>query len=236
MSIFEDKEYAKMDWLTQAVEPIISSLNDKLIALPSEFVLTYNDVVRLAFSGYNDLRINEADLVAHCFRKNNLNTKDLPKEITEVYKLQLEGIPIVDMTGNGLSGGTIRIVKTKDHFEEKDLLKMMGREGFAKLHTMDTRNMDVARPNEILELLGGMENALKSKSVGSKCQAIAAEYDKIMQENRWNIRNVDLSNRIGEWIRLYLMHGNLAALTNFCKFKVMTHNNQAIYSIQEESV
>ena len=235
MSIFEDKEYAKMDWLAQAVEPIISSLNDKLISLPHEFVLTYSDIARLAFSGYSDLRAGEGDLIAHCFRKRNVDSRDLEKEILAVYKLVAEGDTYIDMT-QGVLHGTIKIVKTKDHFDEKDLLAIMGNTGYERLHTMDCRDMDVARPNEILELFGGMEAALKSKSVAAKVMAIATEYKKIMEENRWNIRNVDLSNRIGEWIRLYLLHGNLAALTNFCKFKVMTHNNQAIYSIQEEPV
>lgn len=236
MSIFEDKEYTKMDWLTQAVEPIVSSLNDKLAALPKEFIVTYNDIAQKAFVGYSDLRVNQSDIVSHCFRKNGLIYGDLEREIQEVFLLVIEGKPVLDMVNNVLHGGTIKIIKTKDHFEEKQLLEFMGRKGFYTINRIDTRRVEAERANEILELLGDMDAALKSKSIGVKCQAIAGKYETVMRDNLWNIRNVDLSDRIGEWIYQFLVHGNLAALTNFCKFKVMTHNNQAIYSIQEEPI
>ena len=55
-----------------------------------------------------------------------------------------------------------------------------------------------------------------------------------MSKNEWNIRDIGLSNRIAKWIKLYLCDGNLAAYTNFCKLKVMTHDDDPIYSIDEE--
>ena len=59
MSIFEDKTYNEMDWVSQAVEPIVSSLNDRLATFPNEFTFAFSDLVRLATSGYTDLTVSE---------------------------------------------------------------------------------------------------------------------------------------------------------------------------------
>ena len=237
MSIFEDKTYSAMDWVSQAVEPIVSSLNDKLATFPNEFVFTNNDIARLATNGYSDLSITEDQLIEHALRKHmNADLSKVEAEIVNAYDVVVDGEPWIDMTRNTLEGGTIRLIKTTDHFDEKSLLGMMGKTGLHKLGTLDTRRVDVARVNEIIELIGGYDALLKTKSIGTKCQGIQNALGTIMSLNKWNIRNVDLSNRVVEWVYLYLQHGNLAALTNFCKFKVMTHEGQAIYSVQEEPV
>jgi hypothetical protein len=237
MSIFEDKTYNEMDWVSQAVEPIVSSLNEKLSKFPEEFEFTLSDITRLAFGGYSDLAINQIQLVEHALRKYmQVDARKVEQEIINAYTLVVEGDPVLDADKLTLCGGRIYIKRTIDHFDEKTLLSMMGKQGLSQLQNLDTRKVDVTRANEIIELIGGYDALLKTKSLGQKCNGIHNAIATIMATNKWNLRNVDLSNRIVEWVYLYLQHGNLAALTNFCKFKVMTHEGNAIYSVQEEPV
>jgi hypothetical protein len=90
--------------------------------------------------------------------------------------------------------------------------------------------------NEILELIGGCEAHLKNRSSRKKMFAIFQRMRSIFQNNEWRIRDTELANKACTWIHSYITDGNLAAFTNFCKLKVMTHNNMPIYSVEEETL
>jgi aspartate carbamoyltransferase regulatory subunit len=234
MSIFEDKKYSEMDWLSQAVEPIVSALNDELQQLPKTFTLTYDDIARLYSRGYSNSEIYIKDMLSHCLSKVGLKQKDVDQRLLKCYNIACVGSPTIDFSSGKLDG-EITLYRNKDHFEEKELLTFMGQIGLQFLNAVDASKVSVERANEILELLGD-KDLLKSKSVSVKVQGINSIYAKAMKDNIWNIRNIELSDKVGTWIALFLTDGNMPALINFCKFKVMTHNNQPIYSIQEELV
>ncbi len=135
-----------------------------------------------------------------------------------------------------ITGPKLKITKHKSMFEEEELVGFMGREGLKALIAIaPTKDLTIERCNEVAELLGCTE-ALSKRSVNQKYELIYKSVHSHIRENKWNIKNVELSNKVCFWIKNYLVDGNLPSLTNFCKFKVMTHNGDAIYSIEEELV
>jgi len=234
MGIFEDKKYDEMDWLSQAIEPIICSLNDELMALPDEVILTYEDMSSILGEHWS-LQIDEINVIKYALSRKDPLRRIAGSDISIVKAYTINSNCVIDFEEKQIVAGSVRVIKAKNHFEEKELLAMMGRSGLSILRNLDNKEVTIERANEILELLA-LDKARSSKSLNSKIEAIICEYENIMSENRWNIRNVDLSNRIAEWIYEFLKTGNLAGLTNFCKLKVMTHNGAPIYSITEEDL
>lgn len=239
MSLFEDKKYEEMDWLTKAIEPIVSSKNETLASLPNEFTLTNDQLQYLMLNSWG-LSIEVQNAFKFLMTKNNIKIEDpnLAKEMSDCYNLIQDGDLIFyggdqpRIEGNGV----IKLVKIKQMFDEKELQDELGQTGLSKFYDIRNRDIPVERLNEIIELIDGSSPLLSSRSVDKKIRGIIEMIKEIMKENKWNIRNTDLADKVSVWICLYLDKGNLAAMANFCKFKVMTHDGSPIYSIQEEEV
>jgi hypothetical protein len=147
----------------------------------------------------------------------------------------MEGEIFVDIENNTITGPKLKIIKEKMMFEEEELAGFMGQNGLPMLLSSDISKMTIERCNEIAELLGCNE-ATKKRSINQKFHFIYKTVNSNIRENKWNIKNTDLADKVCMWIRAYLVDGSLPALTNFCKFKVMTHNGDAIYSVEEEPI
>ncbi len=237
MGIFDDKQYDEMDWLSKAIEPTISSLNDILSKLPEETEFTPQQIMRLARTGYS-IGVDIDALVLTLCQANKVSLSswdDDFKKIAKCFDLELNGDITIDLENNICEGQNVKLIKIKSMFEESELQKEMGAKGISNLSRMDTNKVEIARANEIGELLG--EDIVRQKrSSRQKVHAIIALLQKAFSENTWNIKNVELSDKVCLWIQTYLETGNLAALTNFCKFKVMTHAGDPIYSMEEEAL
>jgi hypothetical protein len=98
---------------------------------------------------------------------------------------------------------------------------------------MNSFNMSVSRANEILELLGNSDAGLRSRSPRKKKESLYYRLKNLFETNEWNIKDTELANKIGVWIVSYILNGDLSALSNFCRLKVMTHKGQPIYSMEE---
>ena len=135
-----------------------------------------------------------------------------------------------------ITGGEVCIVKTINTLSDEDLQPLMGRKGIEALgHVRDYRSdAPLERLNEVLDILGNCQETMSNRSVRKKVIRIKERLSEIFKTNEWRIRDMGLANKVGFWIRGYIMNGNLADLTNFCKLKVMTHNNMPIYSVKEE--
>ena len=72
-----------------------------------------------------------------------------------------------------------------------------------------------------------------SRSANKKMKAIFKRLNQIFAKNEWQVKDADLMVSFIKWINQYIKDGNLAALTNITKLKIMTNKNQPIYSIKE---
>lgn len=249
MDIFGDKTYKDLDWITKATEPIVYSLNEKLMSLPEKFVMQFEDFRALCMTEYNIRYLSINECTNHFYNKHNITlSSDEAIELNNIYSFKIEGEKTVNRNGDPIelaprinfadgtiTNGTISLVKTKNTFSEDELKQKMGKLGahYLKDIPLDNNKEIQDRLNEILDLLGCVDG-MKKRSLSGKRQALINEYRNVMKNNTWNIRDVDLSNKVASWIRSYVIHGNLAAMANFCKLKAITHRGYPIYHIEEE--
>ena len=240
MGVFDDKTYEDMDFVSQLCEPVFNPLDEKLAQLPDEFIINDDNVFDFVEGGYRGLRTIDFDLIFNKLTESITIDYGSKSELKSCFdiEIQVDDDAVLDVEERTSKGIFIRVFKIKERFDEKETLSKLGREGLSKLNhaVYCWHQMDKGRVNEMLELLG-LDEARRFRSVRKKIGSLYNELKKIMEENRWNLRDIELSNKVCKWIYLYMRDNNGAALVNFCKLKAMTHQTDApIYSIEEEQV
>lgn len=231
MGVFEDKQYESMDWIAKAVEPIDSKLNTILAQMPDEIVIhTYDQWMRYTRS-YSGLYMNT--VLLPYLTKHILSSEDEALIISK-YTVETIGDCLIDLENKVLTG-TIKIVKSGELTEE-EIQANLGSQGARYLHNgsfTDDKSC-IARLHDVAELFGKCEAVFKTRSVYKKQSLLADRLRDILKNKEWNVRSAPLADKIGKWAHDYVDRGNLAAYTNLCKLKVMTHAGDPIYSIKEE--
>lgn len=233
MGVFDDKKFESLDWISQATEPIDSELNEILGALPDELVVdfkTYRAIIGESWMA--DFSVNRAInyMIA------SVGTKPLTWEqrntLDQCFEIEIDNDVILDFTTQTITG-SIKLFKTKCTLDEKVLENLLGKGGVAAFGQAFFPRDASSRANDIVEILGGCDDALRTRSLSRKKSSIHKRLIKLFKDNEWKIKDTELANKVGHWIKDYICDGNLAAYSNFCKLKVMTHKDQPIYSMQE---
>ena len=240
MSIFDDKKLEKLDWMTKITETIESELNTILSKLPDEIVIDKTIINNSVLCSYS--RSITASAVLNPFISKVVNGGDLSyDDYDKLYKcfmFEVSENSVYNATTQELVG-EIKLIKTTATFDDESLQKTMGIKGITSIREVlwgRTDSATAGRMNEVLDLLGGCEEDRKGRSVRKKTYVIQRRLKTIFANNEWRIRDAELADKVGFWISSYIKTGNLAAFTNFCKLKVMTHNNMPIYSMEEETL
>lgn len=233
MGVFDDKKFDGLDWISQATEPMDSRLNEILEQLPDRLHLDFNRFLKICGSIHN-LTITSAiyNIVTDTVG-DHLCWEQLCALCT-CFAFEVEGDSIaLDFEKQQITG-SIYIVKTATTIDEKHLESILGVEGMNMMLSIDLSvNEAMDRCNEIMSMLGRCEDSIKTRSAYKKRVALLRRVRDLFRSNEWNIKDTVLADKVGGWIASYIIDGNLAALSNFCRLKVMTHKGQAIYSMEE---
>lgn len=236
MGVFDDKKFEQLDWMTQITETIESELNGLLARLPDRIEFDVHKVMEHASSSRFSLQADSVvrDLIRSLPDNNRLSWKEDSK-IVKCFKFKMSPDLELDLE-KGTMTGTIALVKTVPTFSDEELQPIMGNNGIQKLSRIQFgENWPLDRMNEMLDVLGKCDDAQRNRSYRKKMARLRERLIEIFSTNEWRIRDMSLADKVGMWIADYIHTGNLAALTNLCKLKVMTHNNMPIYSIEEET-
>jgi hypothetical protein len=234
MGVFDDKKFEELDWISQATEPIDSELNEILGALPEELVIDFATYKKMVGDNYTmDLHI---DRVVNYMVKTYTN-KTLSwgqkNVINPCFTIEMDDTVYLDFETQQIDG-MIKVIKIQSTMDEKVLEGLLGREGIESLSSMYFHGPGITRANEIMEILGGIEDAaFRTRSERKKKHYIVKRLTAMFKTNEWKIKDTELANKVGRWIKEYIVDGNLAAFSNFCRLKVMTHKDQPIYSMEE---
>ena len=237
MSVFEDKKLTQLDWMTQMTETIESDLNTILSKLPNVIFINGKHISE---SGSSYLSLSIGNILnpyisTEIYKRHNLSW-DEERLLISCFSFDLKGHTEYDAR-TGILSGEIIVIKNKHTFSDEELQPLMGKRGMEAIGRATSyghADAPIDRLNEILDILGGCEEAMRNRSGKKKVVAIKERLISIFKNNEWRIRDMNLSNKVGFWIKGYINDGNLADLTNLCKLKVMTHNNMPIYSVKEE--
>jgi hypothetical protein len=230
MGVFDDKRYEALDWVSKAVEPVECGLAKILEEFPEHIEFNYDMLAKHMMNHNNVWRLYAREAIRQ-FISTTLHSRELAL-LENCIEFQGSSALQLDFEA-GTMTGTLALVKTRSAFTEEELQSMIGKQGIEECYQLSYGDYDIARLNEIADLLGATD-ALSSRSYRKKVSSVTGRLTEIMQKNEWNIRNVELSDKVGRWIYRYVIYGDLSALTNICKLKVMTHKNLPIYSMAEE--
>jgi hypothetical protein len=235
MKLFEDEVYKEMDWLEAACQPVRDDLNDALALLDDEIDVEFHMLI--SWSGRpSDVAVADVlykSVRAKDIENDHFRTSYSMESFVKCFEFQIEGTPTIDFINKKITNGNVKLVKVKDKFTEEEIEKRLATSALRIAEDIHYRNSSISHLNEMCELLGLYE-ARKQRSKRCKTTAIREELTDVFKKNKWNIKDVGLSCRVATWLKLYIEGGNLAALSNFCKLKVMTHSGQPIYSISNE--
>lgn len=241
MSVFADKKFENLDWISVATEPIESNLNQILSLMPDDISIDYKRYMAMVGSSWNI----ELDLrqIVHNIMYNSVTSEldeiintlswEQKQAVVDCFSMEIVGEPIIDFLKEEIYGGEIIVQKNKSTMDEQILKGMLGKQGIEAVQYMGIPANGITRANEIMELLGGCEEGLKGRSTDRKRRFLARRLTQIFKNNEWNIKDTGLADKVGQWICAYVKHGDLSALSNFCRLKVMTHKGNPIYSMEE---
>lgn len=233
MGVFDDKKFEQLDWMTQITETIDSELNALLVKLPDRTAVKPEQILE-NLGTYSSLSVSSfiEPLIRQGF-EGEMAWEEKQK-IYNCFKFEVDENLEVDATTGGMTG-KVYLVKVVATLEDKDLQDMMGSRGIEALSRANWGSEPpLVRMNEMLDLVGGCEEAMRNRSANKKMRALASRLRHIFLTNEWRIRDMVLANKVGFWLKGYIADGNLSDLTNITKLKVMTHNNMPIYSVKEE--
>ncbi len=230
MELFKDKRYEEMDWLTRAVEPVETPLNEALMKFPETITLGFDAILNLMrYQSTMRITINEViGLVA------KIEKIPMPRDYSNLQKcFKLEVVDNQNLNFLTKTGPTIILHKVKNQFDENTVKEIGIQDARRTIMNAASGNWEISRLNEIADMVDASPDTMRTRSVNRKCNGIADAIGVAVREDKWRIRNMELLSKIAKWIVEYGKDGNLAAWANLCHFKVMTHNEQPIYSIQE---
>lgn len=235
MGVFDDKKFEQLDWMSQITETIDSEVNGLLARLPERLELNYDSITSFMESSYRGLSLTPGSVVRLLLRsvpdKPSLSWED-QRLVESCFELECSDELEIDFENKKLTG-YVHLVKMVQTIADEDLQNAMGSKGIQQLSRINWNEAPTSRIHDIMELLGGLENDIKGRSYRRKFDATRRRLIKIFKDNEWRIRDMALADKVGFWIASYISTGNLAAYSNFCKLKVMTHQNMPIYSIEE---
>lgn len=236
MGVFDDKKFEELDWISQATEPMDSVMNDVLGAIPEEINIDFDLYFKMVKDSYGvDLDLGRmVNYFAGVYVPNKELSYHQRNALLECFRLEITGEDVIlNFEEKSITGGEIRLIKLSSTMDEKVLEGMLGREGVEAVSNAYIHPRSLARANEIMELLTKCEDGLRTRSERKKRMVMAKRLQTLMKSNEWKIKDTELANKVGFWICDYIKDGNMAAFSNFCRLKVMTHKNQPIYSMEE---
>ena len=217
-NFFKDEKFQDMDFLTQAVRPFIWEPYDSYIQLPEEIDLPYE----MFKSKTSSLRLTE---ILASVSKEFFGKREALFQVGEWFDVKVEDGTYIDLNERKIVG-KVTLIKTKDPSEEEVIQQLVSAVNWLN-HPKPKVNGLASRSKEILELLGQPPEGRNA------FYTLQKTVKKTLLENKLKIFNGDLMTKMSKWIYDYALDGDIQALANFSKLKVMTHKGEPIYSMKE---
>lgn len=233
--MFKDKVYEEMDEISKLIEPYQYSINEEMSKFPDEIEVKIELLDTLWGVSVRDILRHEALLLD--LKELANKSYDIANEFFE-FKIVNDENEEVESTRLNFRDGVlldrVLMIKKKIGYEDNDLEKIV-KNSFASSFDVYTNysSYSASRINEIADLFNAYE-AMKERSVRRKFSKLRTHFSNLFDSKKLDIRDVGLASRLGKWLVLYAKDGNLAALNNITRLKIMTHQNKPIYSMEEK--
>ena len=235
--MFEDKVFDGLDDISKILEPYTYSVNELLDEAPDQIEITYEDIeehLLIELSSSSAFKVKQ--LLKMKWEADDVDKKIINKvsELSRFYTIKCDENVSLNLHDKTLNG-KVFINKTGEGIPDdklKDMINDSILEGVR--NTMYTpANFSKPFANEIAELFDIKGVSSERGARGKKIEMIKG-FEELLSEDKLMIRDVDLAKRFAIWLHAYMRYGNLGAIKNLCKLKILSHKKRAIYSIQDE--
>lgn len=240
--MFKDKVYEEMDDVSKMFEPFQFNLNDELAQFPDKMEVDSKHLMSNDYWGSygTDLPAVISD------KAGKLKLTEIIKNMDLLTSHDFFAFEVEDLEDGGkitFDAGTMTLshklflVKKKIAFDEQELEAMRKNMTINNLKRAFNRSRDVNKPrlNEVADIYNAGD-VKSERSYRGKVTKFCEHLDKIIEDKTLDIRDMDLCMNFAKWIILYVKTGNLAALNNLTRIKIITHEKRPIYSIEEKEV
>lgn len=240
--MFADKVYNEMDEISKLVEPIESDVNIALSQMPDEIEITPELLLSQYDEDYGWSSISIRSLVQKKAKALGLTALmsgyDLGQKFYrfEVRDLEDGDEVTVDFENDTMSH-EVFLIKFNIGFTDAELEDQVKTKilGNIKGYLRSSRTVNKPRLNELADLFGATE-VKAIRTYRGKVRKFCEHLTLLIDERKLDIRDLSLCQKFSEWVVLYVRDGNLAALNNITRIKIIMHENRPIYSISERSV
>jgi hypothetical protein len=234
MDLYGKQQYEDLDFVTQATEPIQDEIIGIFNSLPESIELNFQNIKEMFSKDSYSWRLTVSNPIQrviglHLSESVDYETK---KDIYGLYKFSISDGAEVDFSSWELTG-TLVVTKTCEYVPESLLKIRLARASSAFNTHSVAGELDISRANEIMDLLGGCQKGLSTRSPRVKYETIRLRFNEIFENDEWKVRDELLARKVCKWAKEYIYTGNMAAMTNFCALKVMTHGGLPIYKMSE---
>jgi len=233
MSIFDDKVFNELDFMSQAVEPyefppnaILASMEDQY-EVPVELMLT-------RASGSDISPWIRDDKLMRLIGTTAGLTDEQQNILQQCYTIILDESQCVLDLENDIYP-RITVNKKYDQFSHADMLQHIY-VACDNIFSTIQQDDNFSRINEVLDILDANPKKISSRSWRKKRTELGMRWHSIINDDEWKLRDARMMCRVADWIKRYINDGNLAAIKNLSLLKVLTHKEQVIYSMVEEEI
>jgi len=241
MSVFQDKIYKQMDWLSQATEPYQLKIITALAELPEVVELSYKDIMMLVSKNYSS-ELNPHNVISKMFpeisARFNFDERVMFRNVTKCFNVGMSEGAYLDFE-EGKLHGSVTIIKIKDHFTDMECRELIASECLDKLSLLDPTLAKAGRMKAVLEIIGipvvaddfepdQKESPYVIRSILSKKMRTLILEDKI------RFRTLQAANTFMDNVRGYVNEMKESSLANIMKVVIIARNNQPIYIGDED--
>ncbi len=228
MDLTGEKQFEKLDWLTQTIEPFEWEGTSILAAFPDKLELSLELVIKTYIKGHGYTSIL-LTMLASNYGIDDKALKDNMYYLDTCFNVEATDNIRIDLEENYMSG-VVTLVKKKKEFTDQEILEILVSKMRDHIHVNSYASLN--RINEIVELLGLNNKIKRSISVRNKIRAIKNYMVEKVANGEWKIKDVKLAQSIADSVSRYIEKGNIKDLDKFVRFKMMTHSGLPIYKVE----
>jgi hypothetical protein len=231
-SIFQDKTYQELDFITQAVEPFLDPAQDLLTSLPDKIQVSAASMAKAIDYGTAYAK----DIIRATLQ--TVTQEVLTNLIVDSFDIQVnrEQFQLNIVSGEFEEGVEVFVVKNRNHIPDQELLTKAIETNIGELlSSWNTviykgNSLQYARLKALAELL---EAEGKSRSNNELLSKITSSMSSNLLSNKWRIKSTIALETLAGWVKRYVESEDYPAYASIAKFKVMVHRGNPIYSLEE---
>lgn len=233
MSIFKDKIYEEMDFLSQAVEPFLDPVIDEFAKLP-EVIAVPNAVIAKALDSYDTQSTIIDTVIRAMIDRDKFKELALFHLIKNAYTVVVDGDEFeFDIVNPDNNPRRFSIVKNKSHLEDKMVMNAA-----IDAYLLDLYYSGPARgDNQSLEMCRRVASLMEVNSNSKSCEKLWSEISisvrKHISDGSWKIRSSEAMRQLKRLLVRCVRDNDFSAYATLAKLKIMIHHGQAIYKIEE---